>query len=824
MRTRLLLSSLFLFSCFHSLSYAQLAALGDLNGDGKPDVVVSDGGTEGQIGVFLNTGNGSLGTGSFLNVGGASSSVWLADFNGDGHLDILAVTNPKLQILFGDGKGGFAAPVAIPQSGIPAGGPSVVADFNGDGFADIAFAFSSPNPAVAVLFGDGHGGFSLSAPHLIAIESGTNTAPSALFVVDANNDGLPDLVINSSGPVNSGLAKSFLAINDGKGGFVTSQLSSDTPVQAVGDFNSDGNIDFFMPSQNLTVIFGDGQGGILYSPSRRTCFNQPNDAQFGIDFDHNGTTDLVGFFGVNPGNGHGGFGDSFSLSPGPINPIAVADFNADGRPDLVLLVSTRPPTASILLNNVATPVSISASTNIRNVASVFNTNGGQPVTLTAFMNSFCGVPTGSVTFTDGTTTLGSAPVNIYGVASMDTTFPTGGTHNIGAAFTGTLDPATNTFYGNSIAPVFTVTANNAPPTAPAPVMVLNVSDNPAREQNPITLTASFTSPNPPTTGLVTFRADGQVLGVAPLFAPQIDVPFPPGLHNLSVTFGGDGNFPPATSNTIVEDVRAFTAARIAGSVHLTVTPPSATSTSQSVALAATLVGVPNPQANFIYRINGAFIASAPITQSVSFLPPAQGTNTISAEYVGDAEILPSTAFQIFVVGNSAGDFQVSASPSGATIKAGQTATFTITISPVNGMNSTVTFACSGLPAASSCTFSPASVTPNGSPASTTLTISTTAASSLATPIARLRPWSFISWPLGIVFGFFVVGTAARRKNIKRCSAVFGVIALAFLVVSCGGGSPQPNPTTGTPPGTSSITVTATSGTSHSSALTITVTP
>ena len=84
-----------------------------------------------------------------------------------------------------------------------------------------------------------------------------------------------------------------------------------------------------------------------------------------------------------------------------------------------------------------------------------------------------------------------------------------------------------------------------------------------------------------------------------------------------MTFGGDGNIPPATSTTVVEDVRAFTAVRNPGTVHLTVTPPSASSTSQSVTLAATLAGVPNPQANFIYRFNGAFIASAPAAQSVS---------------------------------------------------------------------------------------------------------------------------------------------------------------------------------------------------------------
>jgi len=253
---------------------------------------------------------------------------------------------------------------------------------------------------------------------------------------------------------------------------------------------------------------------------------------------------------------------------------------------------------------------------------------------------------------------------------------------------------------------------------------------------------------------------------------------PPGLHNLQVTFGGDGNIPPATSTTVVEDVRAFTAVRNPGTVHLTVTPPSASSTSQSVTLAATLAGVPNPQANFIYRFNGAFIASAPAAQSVSFLPPTQGTYTISAEYVGDAEILPSTTSQSFIVGNPGGDFGLVASPLSATIKAGQSATFTISVVPMNGVVSTVTFACSGLPAASICTFSPASVTPSGAAANATLTISTTApTSAAAVPFAGLRPWTFVSWSLATVFGFCMVRTGILGKNARRYSVVFGSIAL-----------------------------------------------
>src|SRR5215468_8593222 len=94
----------------------QPVAIGDLNGDLKPDVVVANPSLN-NVGVFLNNGSGALGPGAFLAVNGTPFSVSLADLNSDGHVDILVRTSSSgvsgLQLMLGDGHGGFAAPVAV---------------------------------------------------------------------------------------------------------------------------------------------------------------------------------------------------------------------------------------------------------------------------------------------------------------------------------------------------------------------------------------------------------------------------------------------------------------------------------------------------------------------------------------------------------------------------------------------------------------------------------------------------------------------------------------------------------------------------------------
>jgi sugar lactone lactonase YvrE len=172
------------------------------------------------------------------------------------------------------------------------------------------------------------------------------------------------------------------------------------------------------------------------------------------------------------------------------------------------------------------------------------------------------------------------------------------------------------------------------------------------------------------------------------------------------------------------------------------------------------------------------------------------------------------------------DFAISANPASATIRAGQSATFNFMVTPAGGFNTAVSFSCSGLPALTTCTFTPASVTPNGASVPVTLAVKTTGPNaSLRAPQlpGRQKPLQAL-WLLS-GSGVVALFTAGRRGAVhgRFSPVVAGLLLLVVMlaVVGCGGSSAPPQ----TPPGATTITVTAStgSGMSHTANVTLTVT-
>jgi uncharacterized repeat protein (TIGR03803 family) len=246
------------------------------------------------------------------------------------------------------------------------------------------------------------------------------------------------------------------------------------------------------------------------------------------------------------------------------------------------------------------------------------------------------------------------------------------------------------------------------------------------------------------------------------------------------------------------------------------------SSPQTVTISDTTSGV-----SLFYTNDG----TPPTTSSAVYDGPisVNSTETIKAIAAGSGYANSAVATASYTITLSP-DYQLSVNPTSLSIVAGQSGTATFTVTPVNGFNSPVAFSCSGLPAEAMCTFNPTSVTPNGNPVTSTLTVTTTA------PSAALRgPWHGTLRPIYALFvpwaGMTLI-VLSRRKTGRRIAtlvAVGTVLALLTFLPSCGGSSNMRTDgvNSGTPAGTNTVTVSAaTTGSgsiSHSAILKITVT-
>jgi hypothetical protein len=323
-------------------------ATGDLNGDGRSDVLVADAAAP-RVTVRLAQPDGTLGA-PVVHAFDATRGLALVDVNGDGDLDLLLSGQDALRVALGGAGGSFGDP-----TNVGAGGFDVVADFNGDGDPDLAF-FDSPGVNVVVRLGGPGGSFGSPTSYLVGDPGTLNS--TTLISADFNGDGAPDLVAALPNRV-------VVLIGGGGGSFSESaRFAAESFPVTVGDFNGDGDPDLVTTPSSGVARVRVGLAG--------SGFGAPTDyesvflarALFARDLDQDGDDELIEWAPsgneaapsamlVRPGDPSGQLGAAEQTAiPELVGLPLFADFNQDGDPDLAVVNTIAigdPPTVQILI-------------------------------------------------------------------------------------------------------------------------------------------------------------------------------------------------------------------------------------------------------------------------------------------------------------------------------------------------------------------------------------------------------------------------------------------------------------------------------------------
>lgn len=337
----------------------------DFNHDGIPDVAVNT--CDGHVEVFTGTGLGYYNAPAVYNVAALGGLIAAGDVNGDGITDLVVLrpndpasacpfnqnASPELSVLFGKADGTFAA--ALNQKWIPTGpgGPQYprsifLADFNNDGKLDLVGNFG-------VAFGNGDGTFSYQG----GLNIGDGSTIENITVADFNHDGFPDLAVciyELSGP--NATITEFVRVfqNDGHGTLSPHGdiLLGGLPLAvASADVTGDGKLDLLIsaatpsnadpPPTGLYLAKGNGDG--TFGAATLVASNPNIGLGFGLevaDFDRDGILDVVASGGGEivyiRGTGGGAFENPAAYELPSLNrQLLVTDVDAGNGPDVLVL-------------------------------------------------------------------------------------------------------------------------------------------------------------------------------------------------------------------------------------------------------------------------------------------------------------------------------------------------------------------------------------------------------------------------------------------------------------------------------------------------------